>query len=293
MYNPFIEITDDAENDNGIITEILGGNTASLEKLIYRHQAWIFNISLKMVFDPDDAEDVTQEILIKIITHLSSYNPERGTFRTWLYRIAANHVLNMKSRKREVPVSAAELVGSYPMSEEDIEDTRLSGRPEYRVLVEEAKNMCLTGILLCLERKQRLAFILGELFSISSSMGAEIMEISDAGFRKHLSRARKKVENFVTHRCGLINPENPCRCAGHIKNLISSGWVDSDEPRLTRESLKKISSIAAEKVQLVHDEIHSALQLFSDQPFYSGPDMVARMKELIGKHEFNDFPNLQ
>ncbi len=293
MYNPFIEITDDTETDAGIIQDILEGNTVSLEKLVYRHQAWIFNIALKMVFDPDDAEDVTQEILLKIITHLSSYNPEKGTFRAWLYRIAANHVLNMKTRKREIPMSGRELAESYPMSEENIEDTRLSGRPEYRVLVEEAKNMCLTGILLCLERKQRLAFILGELFSISSSMGAEIMEITDAGFRTHLSRARKKVENFVAHRCGLLNPENPCRCAGHIKNLISSGWVDSSDPRLTRESLKKISSIAVEKVTMVNDEIHSALQLFRDQPFYNGPDMVARMKELIGKHELSDLPELQ
>ncbi len=293
MFNPFTEIIDENEDDSRIIQNVLEGNAGALEKLIYRHQAWIYNIALKMVFDPDDAEDVTQEILLKIISHLSSYDASRAPFRTWLYRIVANHVLNMKNRKIETAMSRVYLEGNFTASGDEIEDRRLASRPEHRVLVEETRNMCLTGMLLCLERRQRLVFILGEMFGMPSSAGSEILEISEVNFRAILSRARKKIENFVMQRCGLVNPDNPCRCEGHIKKLILCGWIDPENPMLTRESLKKISSIAQEKAMAVGGEISSVLKVFRESPFYEGPDMTIRIKELVKREEFGDFFTVQ
>jgi RNA polymerase sigma factor (sigma-70 family) len=53
-----------------------------------------------MLFHPQDAEDATQEILVKVMTRLSSLEG-RSSFRTWLYRIVVNHVLNMKRGRVE------------------------------------------------------------------------------------------------------------------------------------------------------------------------------------------------
>ena len=131
--------------------------------------------------------------------------------------------------------------------------------------------MCLTGMLLCLERRQRLVFILGGLFGIPSSSGAEILDISEANFRAILSRARKKLTNFMEERCGLVNSENPCRCESHVKKLISAGWIDPEDLRLTRESLKKLSSIAEERAMAIDGEIGSVLKQFQDSSFYKGP----------------------
>jgi len=77
-----------------------GGDREALEALVRRHQAWIYNIALRMLYHPQDAEDATQEILIKALTRLSSFEG-RSSFRTWLYRIVVNHVLNMKRGRRE------------------------------------------------------------------------------------------------------------------------------------------------------------------------------------------------
>src|ERR1700728_1234207 len=99
MSDPFAELTggsDDAE----LLEHARGGSRDALEKLVLRHQAWIYNIAVRMVFRPQDAEEVTQEVLVKVITKLSLFKGE-STFRTWLYRIAANHVLNMKRRSAE------------------------------------------------------------------------------------------------------------------------------------------------------------------------------------------------
>jgi DNA-directed RNA polymerase specialized sigma24 family protein len=77
MYNPFTE-NDNGNDDATLIMEILEGNRKALENLILRHQGWIYNIAFKMVMDHDDASDITQEILIKFITSLSTYDSGKG-----------------------------------------------------------------------------------------------------------------------------------------------------------------------------------------------------------------------
>ena len=95
MPNPFEESAASDPEDRELVRLARGGNREALEQLITRHQAWIYNVVLRMVYLPQDAEDATQEILVKLMTKLSTF-AGRSTFRTWLYRIVVNHVLNMK-----------------------------------------------------------------------------------------------------------------------------------------------------------------------------------------------------
>lgn len=103
MFNPFSEIADDS-SDAALVEQAKNGGRASLEQLVLRHKACIYNIAVRMVFDPHDAEEVTQEVLVKGITKLSTFKGQ-SKFRTWLYRIAANHVLNMMRRSPETKVT--------------------------------------------------------------------------------------------------------------------------------------------------------------------------------------------
>src|SRR3954447_21281231 len=100
MFNPFTEVAEDDHADAELVEQARNGDRAALEKLVLRHQAWIYNIAVRMVFHPQDAEEVTQEVLVKVITKLGTYKGD-SKFRTWLYRIAANHVLNMRRRRAE------------------------------------------------------------------------------------------------------------------------------------------------------------------------------------------------
>ena len=104
MYNPFSEVAEGDSTDAELVELAKAGDRAALEKLVLRHQAWIYNIAVRMVFQPHDAEEVTQEVLVKVITKLSTFKGE-SKFRTWLYRIAANHVLNMVRRDAETRVT--------------------------------------------------------------------------------------------------------------------------------------------------------------------------------------------
>src|ERR1700756_4605131 len=101
MFNPFSEVAETGSVDAELVEQAKNGDRSALERLVLRHQAWIYNIALRMVFRPQDAEEVTQEVLIKAITRLSIFQGD-SQFRTWLYRITANHVLNMKRRGGEM-----------------------------------------------------------------------------------------------------------------------------------------------------------------------------------------------
>src|SRR5688572_2849555 len=100
MGNPFAEASEHEVDELNLVERAKEGDRSALEQLLLRHQAWIFNIAVRMVFQPQDAEEVTQEVLIKIVTRLSTFQGE-CKFRTWLYRIAVNHVLNMRRSRRE------------------------------------------------------------------------------------------------------------------------------------------------------------------------------------------------
>src|SRR6202022_1673859 len=136
VFNPFTEVIDESA-DFDLISQAKNGSREALEKLVLRHQAWIYNIAVRMVFHPQDAEEVTQEVLVKVITKLSTFKGE-SKFRTWLYRIAANHVLNMKRRSAETKVTTFADYGAAIERTPDLDlPDRKSVPVELPVLVEE------------------------------------------------------------------------------------------------------------------------------------------------------------
>lgn len=93
--------------DQALIQTALDGSSKALEALIKRHQRFIYNLSLKMVGEADDAADLTQEILIKVVTKLGQYRAD-SSFTTWLYRMATNHFIDATRKKSEIQVNSFE-----------------------------------------------------------------------------------------------------------------------------------------------------------------------------------------
>ena len=62
-----------SETDENLVARARGGDMDSLDVLVRRHQSWVFNLALRMVWRRDVAEDATQEILIKAVTRLSTF----------------------------------------------------------------------------------------------------------------------------------------------------------------------------------------------------------------------------
>src|ERR1700745_731047 len=123
INNPLADNPLDYE-EQGLVLRAQSGDRNALEDLVQRHQAWIYNIAIRMLYHPQDAEDATQEILIKVLTRLSSFEG-RSSFRTWLYRIVVNHVLNMKRGRVEVQQATIDFA-SYGAALDAMPDLQLA-----------------------------------------------------------------------------------------------------------------------------------------------------------------------
>ncbi|MEQ9364795.1 MAG: RNA polymerase sigma factor [Leptospirales bacterium] len=291
-YSPFREGESAAdEEDQSLVRNILDGDRVALDSLILRHQSWIYNVALKMVWEPKDAEDVTQEILIKMISRLGSYRAE-ASFRTWLFRIVKNHVLNMKRRPIE------DLFPDFPDFARELENLKDAGLPasgdlpvDLGLIIEETEVGCMTGMLACLKREERLIVILGYIFGVTDVQGAEIFEMSRENFRQKLSRSRRRLVDFLNQECGLVRTENPCRCEQKVCATMDAGYVDPNNLRFTdaRASLPKIRSIAAERVERWDDWLERAYaDIYRGHSFLSGADFVQRLKLMIQDRELNE-----
>src|SRR4029077_9392513 len=247
MFNPFTEVAEGGPTDAELVEKAKSGDRAALEKLVLRHQALIYNIAVRMVFQPQDAEEVTQEVLVKVITQLSTFKAE-SKFRTWLYRIVANHVLNMKRRRVETQELTFATYGAAINNTPDLDLPDPKSVPvDVPLLVEEAKIGCTTGMLLCLDRKQRLIFTLGEILGASDTVGSEVLEMSADNFRQSLARARRDLYSFMKGQCGLVNEANPCRCPKKTRGFIQAGHVDPLHLRFVPEHVERIRDVASER----------------------------------------------
>jgi RNA polymerase sigma factor (sigma-70 family) len=282
VVSPFAEIVDGDSTDADLVGQAKNGGRAALETLVLRHQAWIYNIALRMVFRPHDAEEVTQEVLVKVITKLSTFKGE-STFRTWLYRIAANHVLNMKRRWAETRTTTFADYGAAIDATPDLDLPDPKTVPvEVPLLVEETKNSCTMGMLLCLDRKQRLIFTLGAVLGASDAVAAEVLEMTSDNFRQCLARARRDLHSFMNHQCGLVNKNNPCRCAKKTRGFIEEGHVDPRDLLFVPEHLERVRDVAPEAVREIEDAVgrqHAAI--FREHPFLRPPDQVQWLRRLL------------
>jgi len=243
--NPFLEEYTTDQDDISLIEDAKKGSREALEALIKKHQPYIFNIAWKMVQNPNDAQDITQEVLIIVTTKLSQFRGE-SQFRTWLYRIVANHFLKMKKACREETVTGFETFGSILDSFENVELTELE-KEEKEAEIKEMNLACMSGMLLCLTRDQRLVYILGELFNADHTVGSEILGISKQNFRVRLSRARKDLFQFMNNKCGLVNKSNPCRCYKKVTVMIENKRIDSKNLLFNREEYSKLQKAHFQK----------------------------------------------
>lgn len=267
-----------------LLKSSLNGNKEDLNRLIAIHRPYIFNVAWKFTFDPQDAEDLTQEALIKVITKLSQFKFE-SQFRTWLYRVVFNEFLQSKRRKGEKQFTDFENQGKRLDSiENEVLDE--SEEKEYEELAKELRYRCLSGMIMCLTREQRLLFIVGETFGVDHNLGSEIFGLSKANYRVKLHRARKELINFMQQKCGLMNPDNPCRCGKKAKTMHKNGYLTEDQQFFNVGYKTKVADYVAENSEIVADLVdHKHLELLRDIPAKDNFDKETIVDEIIGDNE--------
>lgn len=210
-----------------LVLQATAGNKAALEDVIAAVHDKVFNLALRMLVNPEDAKEATQEILIKMMTSLSSFRFE-SQFSTWVYRLAANYLITEKKMlEKHLGLTFEE----YKMDlESDLQAPLvLQNHPEYPVLLNELRISCTMAMLLCLNPSHRLAYILGEIMEMDHVEASEVMSVSKDNFRKQLSRARAKVLAFTSTSCGLVHEGAKCSCEKKLTGAVQRQRVHPDE----------------------------------------------------------------
>jgi RNA polymerase sigma factor (sigma-70 family) len=279
--NPLADDAPTEHQDQNLVARARSGERRALEDLVRQHQPWIYNIALCMLFHPQDAEDATQEILVKVLTRLSSFEG-RSSFRTWLYRIVVNHVLNMRRGQVEDSAINFRMYGEGLAKTPDLDLPDPKGAsPDANLLVTEAMLVCTSGMLLCLDREQRLAYILGAIFGVSDTVAAEVLEITAENLRQRLARARRDLRNFMNDKCGLVNQANPCRCAKKTRGFIQASHVDPKNLLFVRERVCEVREAAPNTYETIKTLDDKCADIYRRHPFYKSPDLAQMVRRLV------------
>lgn len=272
------------EEDLILIEKARTGDRRALETLLRGVQSWIYNVIRRILLNPEEAEDATQEVLFKLATNLAAYDPNRASFKTWAYRITVNYALNAKRGKLEELTTGFSGYANELEQMPDIEvPTNELTNPENKILIEEAKASCTLGMLLCLDREQRISLLLADVMGLSDKESAEIIGISHDAFRKRLSRARQDLYTFMDDKCGLINTTNPCRCSKKMKSFQNHGWIDPSNPRFSAPHIQRvkeqIKNLECEDEDFQRREYQD---IFRDHPYFETPSKI--LEELMAKY---------
>tara|TARA_R110000765_G_scaffold426726_1_gene543780 strand:+ start:3317 stop:4117 length:801 start_codon:yes stop_codon:yes gene_type:complete len=252
-----------------LIKDSLAGNKKSLEKLIKSIEGLVYNLSLRFLWNKADAEDATQEILIKIITNLSKFNG-KSKLDTWIYRVSTNYLINLKKSTFEKhPMSFSSFSEELNMIKEPVS----YDLPDKYLLEKEMKTGCTLAMLQCLSRDLRIVFILGSVLKIKSNISSEILEITPANFRKRLEKSRKLIDSFMNSNCGVYNPKNPCRCNSKINKALAC-------KRIVKNDLSFVSDVEVYKDEM--EELNSMTGIYENHgKFKSKSNFYNEITEIV------------
>ena len=249
------------------------GDRAALNAIVRSAERPVFNLAMRMLANRADAEDATQEILVKIITHLGSVR-DVGSAGAWAFKIACRHLVHERKRgaieamQLSFDVFAADLeTGLSPLSGHGLNDV------EAAIAVEEVKVGCTLAMLVCLSRELRIAYILGEIFEVTATEAADILDIDSAAYRQRLRRARTAVTAFVTESCGLVADAASCRCRMRVGQAQSIGRIVKGQRDLTSD-MPNATEVRRSVDILEQGRTSAALMR-------SNPDFVSEVGQLV------------
>lgn len=276
-----------AAREKAMVARAVAGDRDAVAQVVRLLQDPLYRLALRMVWRPAEAEDATQEILVRVLDHLHTWRAE-AKLLTWAYRIGVNYLLNLR---RQTPQEAAELsLDAYRDGLADgLSEADYRG-PEAVLLTAEVRLTCSQGMLQCLARDERIAFVFGEVFELNSTEAAWILDITPAAYRKRLERAKKRLGNFLNATCGLVDPAAFCRCSRRVDKAVALGRIDPSRPVYTSHPVSAGGRTAAEaERQMIR--LHDAASVLRAHPDYAAPR--AKMDAIAGLLGSGRFPMLE
>lgn len=178
------------------------GDRAEFARFVETYSGIIYRLALKMLSNPQDAEDVLQETFIKAYRHISGFDG-RSKLSTWLYRIATNEALMLLRRRKQSFLSIEEPVESMNEDQEPLQIIDWCCLPEDELMSSEARKY-LDQAIEELPTSLRVVFLLREIEGLSTQETSEVLILSETAVKTRLSRARMRLREQLTNYYGEI-----------------------------------------------------------------------------------------
>lgn len=191
------------ENDRSLLERAKKGDIGAFEQLVEGYQKKVFNITLRMMGNPDDASELTQEVFIRVYRSLRNFK-EESQFSTWIYKIATNICLDelRKQKKRKVFSIDEEIKADDGETKRQIADDKPS--PETVAEKNEVKKVVKDAIK-SLPDEYRLVIVLRDIQGFSYDEIAKIVKCPEGTVKSRINRARKALKDILSNKKELFD----------------------------------------------------------------------------------------
>lgn len=246
-----------------LVQKATSGDGAALNQIMTSLSRPFYNLALRMLQNHEDAEDATQECLIRVATKLSTYHGA-SRFSTWAWAVATRCVLDFQDGRARTAVLSVEIFS------QDLADglgLYAPNNPETEIYTAQVKLGCGRAMLQVLDGEHRLVYILCEILELDQAEAAVALGITHDALRKRLSRARSRIREVLCRNCGFIKETNPCRCKKRVVRAIALSRLES------RDSIA-LDIGAVERQVRALDELSQAACFFRADPLTNASEKL-------------------
>jgi len=207
-----------------------------LNKLVEPHWRRVYNFVFRLTLDPDRAVRYVGDVFaLAVQTEGAPTDP--AELDGWLLGLANQLLEQRLPRQPEVNFDILDDTLRNEATRTDV--VRSLSDPQRDFLLWELKQGCMTAVINCLPPGERAAFVVCHVLKVPDPAAAKSLGITDSAYKVRLSRARKKIGDYLAPRCEHVNPMNPCRCPARVGTALHKGFIRQVGPSGGEVSLRK------------------------------------------------------
>ena len=194
-----------------------------MRSLVETHWRRLYNFVFRLTLDRDRAERYVKDIFVQAVARPERVSGNDGEVELWLLGIANKMLEERLPRQPEVDFDMLDETLRGEATRTDV--VRSLSDPQRDFLLWELKQGCMTSVVNCLPPGERAAFVVCHILKLTDEAAAKCLSISESAYKVRLSRARKKVGDYLAPRCEHVNPMNPCRCPARVGTALHKGFI--------------------------------------------------------------------
>jgi RNA polymerase sigma-70 factor (ECF subfamily) len=194
-----------------------------IASLVEQHLPTVWNFCSRMTLSVQDSEAASFETFERAAAGEAKMPSNADDAELWLLKIAS---FVIEQKVPPTPEVDFDLLDETLRSEATrTHEVSSLSQPEREYLLWELKQGCMTSVINCLSPGERVAFVMSSVMGKSDEQAAKALNIKVSAFKVRLSRARKKIGDYLAPRCEHVDPRNPCHCPSRIGIALQKGFI--------------------------------------------------------------------